>query len=345
MKAAESTPLYRIENLRHRRGDHFELSIPDLTIGQGSSIGLTGPSGGGKSTLLSLLSFLEEPHEGTILFDGKAMAGNNSLSVRRSVTLLSQDPYLLKRSVYENVAYPLKIRNEGGPLRYKVFEALELVGLKPDHFIKRRWHELSGGEAQRVALAARLAIRPRVLLLDEPTSGVDPANALLIKESIRAHRKKYGTSLVIASHDSLWLSSATDLVMKVYGGRIETVESANLIPGPWVREEKELYRRALSDGRFMYAVSPPRAEATGILDPSDIIVSLKPPSELSARNVLQGHISRMTSRGEDRSIIIDVDIADLPLTCRLTRQGTRQLDLLPGKDVWLIFKASSIRWD
>lgn len=345
MESPETTPLYRIKNLRHRRGEHFELSIPDLSIAQGSSIGLTGPSGGGKSTLLSLLSFLEEPHEGTIQFDGKAMGGSNSLSVRRSVTLLSQDPYLLKRSVYENVAYPLKIRNEGGPLKEKVFEALELVGLRPDHFIRRRWHELSGGEAQRVALAARLAIKPRVLLLDEPTSGVDPANALLIKESITAHREQYGTSLVIASHDSLWLGSATDRVMKIYGGRVETVDSANLIPGPWVREEKELYRRTLSNGRAIFAVSPPGEEATGILDPSEIIVSLKPPPELSARNILQGRITRMTSQGEDRTIIIDVTIGDLPLTCRLTRQGTRELDLLPGKDVWLIFKASSIRWN
>ncbi|MDD5474976.1 MAG: ATP-binding cassette domain-containing protein [Syntrophales bacterium] len=345
MESAASKELYRVINLRHRRGNHFELTIPDLTIGDGESIGLTGPSGGGKSTILSLLSFLEDPHHGKVLFGGKTITDNDSLSVRRSVTLLSQDPYLLKRSVYENVAYPLKIRGETGSLKGRVFEAMDMVGLKPDHFAGRRWHELSGGEAQRVALAARLVIRPRVLLLDEPTSGVDPANALLIKESIQTHRKKYGTSLVIASHDSLWLNSAADRVIKIYGGRIETIESANLIPGPWAKEEKDLYRRNLSDGRCIYSVSPPGEKATGILDPSEIIVSLHPPSDLSARNILAGRINRMTSHGEDRSIIIDVDIADLPLTCRLTRQGARQLDLLPGREVWLIFKASSIRWE
>jgi len=345
METTAGLPLYLVENIEYRLSEHFELRVPRLVVNRGESLGVAGPSGGGKSTLLSLLAFLDKPQRGRIMFNGHDAWYDKSDNSNKGVTHLSQEPYLLKRSVFDNVAYPLKIRGRYGSIKKKVYEALDMVGLKPNVFASRRWYELSGGEAQRVALAARLVLKPQVLILDEPTSGIDQTNALLIKEAITSFRKAYGTSLIMASHDTLWLAGATDRVIKLFDGRIVTTESANLIPGPWIKQEKELFAKKLADERLIYAVTPPHSEATGILDPSDIIIALEPPMEVSAQNILPGRISRMTAQGKERAIIVEVIVADIPLSCRVTRQGARQLGLLPGKEVWLVFKASSIRWE
>ena len=107
----EEQPLYRISGLRFHYGDTFELFIPGMEVGEGESIGLVGPNGGGKSTLLKLLAFLETPREGTIFFLGKNIHGTDA-STARNVTILLQEPYLLKTSIFENVAYGLRVRGE-----------------------------------------------------------------------------------------------------------------------------------------------------------------------------------------------------------------------------------------
>ncbi len=163
-------PLYQIKNLKYRYGEHFELNMPELTIEQGASVGFAGSNGSGKSTLLRLLAFIEMPDAGDIRFNGAEMSKNNGGS-KRDVTMLLQEPYLLKRSVFENVAFGLKIRDDRKDLKGRVCAAMELVGMSPREFARRRWHELSGGEAQRIALAARLVLRPKVLILPaEPES-------------------------------------------------------------------------------------------------------------------------------------------------------------------------------
>jgi tungstate transport system ATP-binding protein len=164
------------------------LAVDRLDIGPASIVGLVGPNGSGKSTLLKLMAFILRAHPrvhpvrrpiGASLFDE---------SVRFQVTLLTQEPYLMKRTVFNNMAYGLKVRG--------IRENPDPSGTRcPGHgrsgsqmrFARRQWDELSGGEAQRVALAARLVLKPRVLLLDEPTASVDAASSDLIRSaSLRA---------------------------------------------------------------------------------------------------------------------------------------------------------------
>ena len=101
--------------------------------------------------------------------------------------------------------------------------ALEVVGLDPDKFRKRQWFELSGGEVQRVALAARLVLKPKLLLMDEPTASLDEKSALLIRQAAMSAREEYCASLVVASHDMTWLKAIADRIIHLENGIITNI--------------------------------------------------------------------------------------------------------------------------
>lgn len=190
--------LYSCRNLEQRYGKRLALAVPELHIARGEVLALLGANGTGKSTLLRLLAFLESPSSGSVHF-----YGSQGIAPRREVTLLLQEPYLLKCSVYDNVAFGLRLRGCRA-LAPRVDAALAAVGFAPHSILKRLWYELSGGEKQRVALAARLALRPLALLLDEPTSNVDSRSALCIQGAVQEARAA-GMTVVIATHDLAWL--------------------------------------------------------------------------------------------------------------------------------------------
>jgi tungstate transport system ATP-binding protein len=337
-------PIYKLENLAYSYNGKFTLRIPDFTIARGASIGMVGPNGGGKSTLLRLLAFLESPAEGTVYFNGVPVDRTNA-TPRRHVTILLQEPYLLKRTVFENVAYGLKVRQEQTNISARVHEALSIVGLPPAEFAHRRWYALSGGEAQRVSLASRLVLKPEVLILDEPTASVDQQSALLIKNAITTMQERFDTTLIIASHDLVWLNSVTEQIYKIYDGRIVGYAAENLIDGPWMRADDGLARKILHDGQVIYTATPPeRDTATALLNPSDIMLALEKPVGLSARNILRGSITHMTMENTSEKMLVVVDIAAMNLTCRITREAAESLRLLPGKSILAIFKASSLHW-
>jgi tungstate transport system ATP-binding protein len=212
-----TTPLITLDNIRQRYSERTVLEIEHMEFEEGTITGLAGPNGSGKSTLLRMLAFLEPPAKGAIHFLGQPASANSA--VNRQVTLLVQEPYLLKRTVFANVAYGLRIRNKND-IPAKVFRALEVVGLDPDAFAKRQWFELSGGEVQRVALAARLVLKPKLLLMDEPTASLDAKSAKLIHQAALSARDEYGAALVIASHDMAWLEAVTDHIHYLENGRL-----------------------------------------------------------------------------------------------------------------------------
>lgn len=210
--------LYRLSNIVQQYNGRTVLELADFEVIEGSIVGLAGHNGSGKSTLMRMLAFLENPVSGEIFYDGKKVEGS-AMGLRREVTMLTQEPYLLKRSVKRNVAYGLELRGAGN-IEDIVCESLIQVGLDPDVFMDRQWYELSGGEAQRVALAARLAIKPRVLLLDEPTASLDQESTLLIHDAAIQAREKNGTTLVIVSHDHHWLRDVSDSIFRFARGRV-----------------------------------------------------------------------------------------------------------------------------
>jgi len=220
--------LYELFDVVQRYDHRVVLHIDQLAIPSGTIMGLAGPNGGGKSTLLRLLAFLETPVEGEVRYRGEPTLGRE-YELRCEVTYFPQEPYLLKRSVRANVGYGLMIR-KAPDVRERVDEALSMVGLDPVRFAGRSWHQLSGGEVKRVALAARLALKPKVLLLDEPTANLDRDSAELVRRAALGTREAYGTTLVVSGHDQPWLRAVCDDILWLREGRLSepTVDGGHL---------------------------------------------------------------------------------------------------------------------
>jgi len=193
--------MYRLQSIRKCYGSNVALDIEELTIAEGRLYALTGANGAGKSTLLSILAFLAPPTSGEIFYAGKRVDRDHGSveEYRRKVTLLHQSPYLFGGSVDDNVAFGLKVRGiRGEEQRRRIDEALGVVGLRG--FRDRKARELSGGEAQRVAMARALALKPEVLLLDEPLANIDRETTGLL-EAVIASLPAQGTTVVMTTHD------------------------------------------------------------------------------------------------------------------------------------------------
>jgi tungstate transport system ATP-binding protein len=193
--------MYRLQSIRKRYGSNVALDVEELTIAEGRLYTLTGANGAGKSTLLSILAFLTPPTSGEIFYAGNRVDWNHGSveEYRRKVTLLHQSPYLFVGSVHDNVAFGLKVRGIPGEEQRRIVDrALDGVGLQG--FRDRKARELSGGEAQRVAMARALALNPEVLLLDEPLANIDRGTAGLL-ETVIASLPARGTTVVMTTHD------------------------------------------------------------------------------------------------------------------------------------------------
>ena len=193
--------LYRLRSVTKRYGANVAVDIDALTIDAGRLYTLTGANGAGKSTLLGILAFLTPPTSGEIFYAGERIDWKSDTvrRRRRKVTLLHQSPYLFGGTVFRNVAYGLKARGIAGDAALRAVDrALETVAL--EGFRDRDARELSGGEAQRVAMARALALDPEVLLLDEPLANIDRGTAGLL-EAVIALLPSRGTTVVMTTHD------------------------------------------------------------------------------------------------------------------------------------------------
>ena len=195
------TELYRLRSVTKRYGSNVAVDIDLLAIDAGRLYTLTGANGAGKSTLLGILAFLMPPTTGEIFYAGERIDWKSDIvrRRRRKVTLLHQSPYLFGGTVSRNVAYGLKARGITGDVALRAVDrALGTVGL--EGFRDRDARELSGGEAQRVAMARALAMDPEVLLLDEPLANIDRETAGML-EAVIASLPSRGTTVVMTTHD------------------------------------------------------------------------------------------------------------------------------------------------
>jgi tungstate transport system ATP-binding protein len=216
--------LYHIKNLRKYYADRCILQLDDFHIYRGEVLGLVGPSGAGKSSLLRMLNFLEAPSEGTIEFEGFSYKDGIEvpLDIRRRVTTVFQRPVLLNRSVWDNVAFGLELRGNRDA-KPEIQAALEKVGLA--NLARQRARTLSGGEAQRVALARALVLKPDILLMDEPTANLDPANVGIIERIAADLNKNSGTTLVLVTHNIFQAKRLAHRIAFILEGQLIEVSS------------------------------------------------------------------------------------------------------------------------
>lgn len=217
--------LYELQNITHQYQGKAVLNFSHLEIKEGEIIGISGKNGSGKSTLLRLLAFLESPTQGKISYFGESLS---------EIAILLPEVYLLARSVRENLEYMFKIRKK--PIEtQKIKEVLELVGLEPKLFLERSHLRLSSGERQRVGLAQRLLLEPRVLLLDEPTNSLDSAGLKAFSQAIWWANERFKSSIITISHDKKWLDENSKRRLKLHFGRLIAQNQANLLSHNWSR--------------------------------------------------------------------------------------------------------------
>jgi ABC-type lipoprotein export system ATPase subunit len=202
MSAAVDPVLVRTENLSraYRRGDEEVCAVHSLTIEYfaRTQAALMGSSGSGKSTLLHLFAGLEQPSGGTIAWP--ALGGADDLRPAK-IAVAFQTPSLVPfLSVVENVALPLVAFESGKAVRAAAVEALARMNL--DDLADKLPEELSGGQAQRFALARATVSRPRLLLADEPTGQLDHATAAATIASLVAYAEEHDAALLVATHDA-----------------------------------------------------------------------------------------------------------------------------------------------
>lgn len=336
--------IYELKNIEQYYDGRKVLSINNLLLEESQITGFFGPNGSGKSTLFSLLSFVNKQTKGDILFYG---IDNKYLEqdLKQSVVMVPQTPYLLKRSVYDNISYGLKIRKDDKNLDEKVYEALSLVGLDKS-FAKRKWSQLSGGEAQRVALAARLILKPKVLILDEPTTGVDTNSAQLIKEAIVSAKQKWNTTILISSHDHNWLNHICDRKVALFQGHLIDSGSVNLLFAPWKKDSKGDLVKEFCDGQKLIIEnsSSKKRDSVVMIDSSDIQICRVDCEHMINEKTLKAVITSVSKQQSINELLVEFTIGEVTFNCKVDKEAMQKQRFLPSDEVYVNIDTSNIHW-
>ncbi|MER6332463.1 ABC transporter ATP-binding protein [Streptomyces sp. NPDC001034] len=275
--AASSEPILEVSGLvKHyplTRGVVFRKQIGavravdgvDFTLGRGETLGIVGESGCGKSTVARLLCNLERPTAGSVRFKGEditRLSGRALKAVRRNIQMVFQDPYTSlnpRMTVGDIVGEPYEIHPEAAPKgdrRRRVRELLDVVGLDPE-YVNRYPHQFSGGQRQRIGIARGLALRPEVIVADEPVSALDVSVQAQVINLLDRLQAEFDLSYVFIAHDLSIVRHISDRIGVMYLGRIvetgreeeiyehpthpytQALLSAVPVPDPEAREHRE----------------------------------------------------------------------------------------------------------
>ena len=208
--------IFELDNLGLVSPEKIILEEISLSVEAGAHLTITGPSGSGKSSLLKLLAALVSPSSGRIVYQGRDLEDLDPVTYRREVSYCFQQPVLFGQTVRDNVAFPFEIRQIPFD-QERVLTALARLNLGPE-FLEKPIKDLSGGEKQRVALVRNLLFEPKVLLLDEVSSGLDEKTKILLRTFLKDLHQE-GVTLIEVTHDQQEIEAAERLVT-IVGGRL-----------------------------------------------------------------------------------------------------------------------------
>ncbi len=295
-------------------GDFVALDNVSVCIPTGQLTALLGPSGGGKSTLLRIIAGLEEADTGRIEIEGRD--ATDLSPQKRNVGFVFQHYAAFKHlSVARNVAFGLEIRKRPkDEIKARVQELLELVHL--EQFADRRPGQLSGGQRQRMALARALAVKPSVLLLDEPFGALDAKVRKELRDWLRRLHDEIPVTTVFVTHDQEEALEVADEIVVINEGRIEQVGTPD-----------ELYDEPAND--FVMGFLGPVTALGGVLvRPHDLEIRTTDPG-----GAVGGTVARTVRVGFE--VRIEVQTATESVQAVLTRTEARSLGIAEGTAVWL----------
>lgn len=352
-------PTVKVQNIFKEYAGRQVLKDVSFSVKNGEIFIIVGPNGAGKTTLLRIIDLLEEPTCGKIFFDSKPVdySAKDKVALRRKIGMVFQQTVVFNMSVFDNVAYPLKIR--GGDKRsieQKVKATLELMRLSD--FKHKNALSLSGGEAQRVAIAQALVTEPELLLLDEPTANLDPRNVSIVEEAISYVNKERGTTVIMTTHNILQAENLAHRIAFLNEGKIGAIGTFQEFLSKPLKPVESLIRLE----NVFHGFSKITAEGTSIIDigngmqieaafskagdltlhvpPEDIILSTHLFTS-SARNTFEGRVVQISDIGN--LVKLKVKVADKTFTVQITKRSFNEMLLNIGSNVVIAFKASSVR--
>lgn len=335
--------LYEINNLTRVRQQRTILDIPSLVLPADKIISLIGPNGAGKTTLLHLLAFLDIPSGGTISFRSTPVRYTERLlhPLRQQVVLVDQYPILFTGSVRKNLEFGLKVRNlDKKNRRQRLEEALALVGM--ERFINAEAHKLSGGETKRVALARALAVRPKVLLCDEPTANVDTENQEIIQNILAQANRKENISIIFATHSLSQVQRLADQTLTLLDGRLSEVSRANVLAATVIGRRGERIVCRVAGGVEITAAQPQPAGKGAVrlvLDPARLVLVGYGEPLPGQENVLPGTVVKIVAENGRIKITVDTGAA---IDVMLSRQDYLDKPPVIGEQVSLAIPDQAI---
>ncbi|MBI3648735.1 MAG: ABC transporter ATP-binding protein [Actinobacteria bacterium] len=345
----------RVDVALQREGFSLEAAF-DASVDE--TVALLGPNGSGKSTVVSILAGLIRPDSGHVELDGIRL--DDVPPEERPVGVLFQDLLLFPHlSALENVAFPLRARGAAKVgARRRAAEALERFGMAGRAGARPR--DLSGGEAQRVALARTLITEPRLLLLDEPTSSLDVAARARFRRLLSETLRTFPGVRVLVSHDPVEAMTLADRLVVLEDGRVTQAGTpedfrraprtpyaaelvgVNLFAGRLERLPDGAGRLVAAGGELTVAWPPqasdPTEDVLAVLRPADVSLHRECP-EGSARNVFHGRIEEIAVEGTRARVRLGTHPA---LVAEVTLGSVSRLGLAEGTAAWASFKAVEV---
>lgn len=356
-----SDALLELSGVRVEYAGRIVLDVDRLTLERGEILAIIGPNGAGKSTLLRVAGLLERPSAGSVALDGVPVAHSAALlPLRRRFASVFQEPLLMDASVRRNVELGLRLRRVRRPIaRERAARWLERFGIA--HLADRSARALSGGEAQRAALARAFAVEPEVLLLDEPFAALDlPTREALLRDLQRLLRES-GMTTVFVTHDrteALWLGDRVAVILDhrlaqigppevVFGRPISEpvarfVGAENLIAGSVVSKHGGL----LTVEAVGCVIQAPGTAVAGsavyaCVRPEDVVLSAGWEGQRdSALNRLCGRVLGVETMGAQ--VRVSIQTGGTEIVALITRRSAEELGIVAGVPVTASFKASGV---